>query len=446
MGAIARLAEKMLGAPVDHLLAERNEGREQVLQIHHLRPAALERHHVGAERGLQRGEAIELIEHHVRHGVAAQFDHHPVAVAVGLIAQRRDAFDLLVAHQFADALDHAGLVHLVGNFGDDDRLAIPAQRLELDLAAHDDGAAAEMIGGANALASKDHAAGWEIGARHDGNQVFDGQRRIVDQRDAGVDDLAEIVRRDVGRHADRDAAGAVDQKIRIAGRQHHRLVFRIVVVGLEIDRVLVEVAQQLHGRPRQPALGVPVGRGVIAVDRAEIALAVDQRQAHGKILHHAHQRVVDRLVAVRMVFAHHVADHVGALDVLLVRRVPVLVHRIEDAPVHRLEPVARIGQRARHDHAHGVIEVAALHLVGDRYRANVGGAGFLRRRVVVFCQGNLAELGLKCLADSAPLAPPSRRLGAALIFMWLFRAFRIKTSLTGAVRSGAGKKCPRTAV
>ena len=155
MGAVARLAEQVLGAPVDHLLAEGDEGRQQVLQIHHLRPAAVERHHVGAERRLQRGEAIELVEHHVGHGVAAQFDHHAVAVAVGLVAQLGDAFDLLVAHQFADALDHAGLVHLIGNFGDDDRLAILAQRLELDLAAHDDRAAAEMIGGADALRGRE---------------------------------------------------------------------------------------------------------------------------------------------------------------------------------------------------------------------------------------------------------------------------------------------------
>jgi hypothetical protein len=31
--------------------------------------------------------------------------------------------------------------------------------------------------------------------------------------------------------------------------------------------------------------------------------------------------------------------------------------------MHRLQAVARVGQRARHDHAHGVIEVGALHLV-----------------------------------------------------------------------------------
>ena len=210
---------------------------------------------------------------------------------------------------------------------------------------------------------------------------------IVDQRDAAVDHLAEIVRRDIGRHADRDAAGAVHQQVRKARRQHHRLFLVAVVVRLEIDRVLVDVLEQLHGRPRQTTLGVAHGRRRIAVDRAEIALPVDQRQAHREILRHAHQRVVDRLVAVRVVSAHHVADHARGLDVLLVGRMPVLVHRIEDAPVHRLETVARIRQRARHDHAHGVIEVAALHLLRDRDRANLGRAGIFRRLVVAVGQG-----------------------------------------------------------
>ena len=80
------------------------------------------------------------------------------------------------------------------------------------------------------------------------------ERRIVDQRDAGVDHLAEIVRRDVGRHADGDAAGAVDQQIGEARRQHHRLALGAVVVRAEIDGVLVDVLEQRHATlARQPA-------------------------------------------------------------------------------------------------------------------------------------------------------------------------------------------------
>jgi hypothetical protein len=118
-------------------------------------------------------------------------------------------------------------------------------------------------------------------------------------------------------------------------------------------------------------LGVAHRRRRVAVDRAEIALAVEQRQAHRELLRHADQRVVDRLVAMRMVLADHVADDAGRLAIRLVPVVAVLVHRMENAPVHRLEPVADVGQRPRHDHAHGVVEIGAAHLLLDRNGADV---------------------------------------------------------------------------
>ena len=199
------------------------------------------------------------------------------------------------------------------------------------------------------------------------------ERGIVDQRHAGVDDLAEIVRRDVGRHADGDAAGAVDQKVREFRRQNRRLLLGTVVVRPGNRRCPCRCRRAASSADLgQARFGVSIGRRRIAVDRAEIALAVDQRHAHGEILRHPDHRVVNRLVAVRMIFTDHVADDARGLDVLLVGRVPLLVHRIEDAPMHGLEPVARIRQRARHDHAHGVIEVGALHLVEDGNGTNIG--------------------------------------------------------------------------
>ena len=88
-------------------------------------------------------------------------------------------------------------------------------------------------------------------------------------------------------------------------------------------------------------------------------------QAHGEILRHADQRVIDRRVAVRVILTHHVADDTGAFHISLLRHVAALVHREEDAPMHRLQPVAHIGKRARDDHAHGVIEIGFLHLLDD---------------------------------------------------------------------------------
>jgi hypothetical protein len=252
-----------------------------------------------------------------------------------------------------------------------ERLALAPDLLHGDPAAHQDRAAPGVIGRADAGMAQDEAAGGEIGPGHDLDQLVDGDVGLVDQRDAGVDDLAEVVGGHIRGHADGDAAGAVDQQVGKARREDDGLVLGIVVVGLEVDGVLVDVVEERVGGPREAHFGVAHGRRGVAVDRSEVALAVDQRQAQRIGLRHAHQRVVDRLVAVGMVFTDDVADDAGRLAVGLVPVVAVLVHGEQDAPVHGLQAVAHVGERARHDHAHGVVEVGALHLLLDGDRADV---------------------------------------------------------------------------
>ena len=386
MGAIARMVELEPGAPRHDLGAEADERLQQLLDGHQPRAAAVERQRIDAEGRLQRREAIELVQHHVGHGVALQLDHQAHAVAVALVAHLGNALDLLVAHDLGDALVQARLVLLVGDLRDDDRLAAAADLLDPGLGAHDQRAAAELVGGADAVAAEDGGAGREIRPRHVFHQLLHGELGIVDQGAAGIDQLAEIVRRDIGRHADRDAARAVGQQVRIGRRQDRRLLLPLVVVGLELDRVLVDVGEQHLGHRRQARFGVAHRRRRIAIHRAEVALPRDQRQAHGEVLRHAHHGVVDRRVAVRVILAHHVADDARGLAERPRGIVAALLHRVEDAALNRLQSIARIGQGARHDHAHGVIEVGAFHLLFDgdqrvrRRRGRFGRAGRRRRR------------------------------------------------------------------
>src|SRR5207245_4139389 len=100
---------------------------------------------------------------------------------------------------------------------------------------------------------------------------------VFDEIDLGVADLAEVVRRNVGRHADRDARGAVEHQVRQAGGQYEWLLPGRGIVVAEVDGVLLEVDQQFGGDRGEPRLRVPVGGRRVAVDRPEVALAVDQR-------------------------------------------------------------------------------------------------------------------------------------------------------------------------
>ena len=142
-------------------------------------------------------------------------------------------------------------------------------------------------------------------------------------------------------------------------------MFAFVKIGNEIDGFLFDVREHFLGDFRKARFGIPHRRRRIAIHRAEISLAVDQRITHVEILRQAHQRVVHRRIAVRMKFAEDFADDLGALAVGLGGGQAQLVHAEKNAPMHRLQTVAHVGQRAPDDHAHGVIEVRLLHFRFD---------------------------------------------------------------------------------
>ncbi len=186
---------------------------------------------------------------------------------------------------------------------------------------------------------------------------------MPDEIERRVAHLLQIMRRNARRHADRDAAGAVREQVREARGQDDRFLLLAVIGLAKVDRVLVDAIEQRRRDRRQLGLGVAHGGRVIAVDIAEIALPIDQRIALREILREPHQRVVNRLIAMRVILTDHVADDARAF-LEAARGVELeLAHRIKQAPVYGLQPVAHIGQRAVHDGGERVGEVALFKRV-----------------------------------------------------------------------------------
>ena len=72
-----------------------------------------------------------------------------------------------------------------------------------------------------------------------------------------------------------------------------------------------------------------------------------------------------------VVLAENIPDNPGAFPVRPIGGQTQFLHRVQDASLNRLEPIACIGQCPTHDHAHRVFEIGALHLLmqGDRLNA-----------------------------------------------------------------------------
>ena len=363
MGAGLGLVQLELRAAGDDVLLMLQVVVHHVAQGQHLGLAVDQGQHVRAEGFLEAGVLVQEVQHDLRMHVLLQLDDDAHTLAVGFVADVADALNALLVHQLCDLLHQLGLVDLVGDLGHDDAAAVVGHFLDVALGANLNAAVAGVVGLADAAPAQHDAAGGEVRALDVLHQVVDGAVGVFDHADHAVDHLAQVVGRDVGGHADRDAAGAVDQQVREAGGQDGGLHQRLVKVGVEVDGVLLDALQQVGGQLGHAGLGVTHGRRAVAVDGAVVALAVHQCVADVEGLGQAHHGVVDGGVAVGVELTQHVAHQTGGLAVGLVGGHAQLVHIVEDTAVHGLQTVAHVRQRAVNDNGHGVGNEALLHLL-----------------------------------------------------------------------------------
>jgi hypothetical protein len=242
------LAQIEQGPAGDDVAAVLDEDLERAAQRQHHRAAVDDRQHVDAERALQRGRLVQVVQGHLLVGVALELEHHPHAGAIALVADVGDALEALVADQIGAVLDPPRLVDHVRQLGDHDRLAILADLLDGGPAAHDHRAAPGLERRQDPGPALDDAAGREVGAGDQLEQLVVGQVGPLDQGQDAADDLGQVVRRDRRGHADRDAGGAVQEQVRDLGRQDRGLELLVVVVRLPVDGLLVEIGEQLARR------------------------------------------------------------------------------------------------------------------------------------------------------------------------------------------------------
>src|SRR5262249_20245981 len=133
----------------------------------------------------------------------------------------------------------------------------------------------------NSLRTNDQTGSGKVGAL---DSFADGGQRgflvgvvVIQAPEHRVGELAQVVRRDVGGHADRDAAGPVGQQVGEPAGQYRGLLYPAVVVRYEIDRLLIDFTQHLHGEGRQPGFGVVADE---AVGQECVVFGVDAQAVH----------------------------------------------------------------------------------------------------------------------------------------------------------------------
>ena len=107
MGAIAGAGEIVGRAAHNHFAPVVEKVLQQLFEVENFGLVIDDPKEIDPKRGPHLGQLVEVVLHDLGHGVALELDHHPNAVAVGLVSQVRDAFEAFVVDQVRDLLHQA---------------------------------------------------------------------------------------------------------------------------------------------------------------------------------------------------------------------------------------------------------------------------------------------------------------------------------------------------
>ena len=224
-------------------------------------------------------------------------------LVIRLVAQVFDHRQLLRAHLLGDLLEHFRA------------RGLPRQRLDDDAVIFHDIGRTRLEAAGALLIEIDQVGAWrdDLGARrqiralHKLHQRAGRRLGLFEQVDTGVSHFAQVVRRNIGRHTDRDAGRAIEQQIRHASGQYRRLFHRTIEIRHPVGRAVTELLEQNLGVTREFRLGVTHRRERLRIVlRTPVTLSIDDGVAIRKRLRHQHHRLVARRIAVRMELADHV--------------------------------------------------------------------------------------------------------------------------------------------
>ena len=298
--------------------------------------------------------------------ITAQFNADPKSLTVGFITQIRDSIKLFILYKLCDLFDQTSLIHCIRKLCHDDTALAICHGLDIVYSPYTDLAASGSVGFFDACFSKDGCSCREIRSLYDLHQFFDGSRAVflhpvVYDLDNGSNHLTQVVRRNIRCHTNGDTGAAIYQNIGKTSRKNRRFFLSLIKVRHEINGILANIRQHLHGNTAQSCLGVSHRCGAVAVHGTEVSMSIYKRVTGRPFLSHINQCAVNGAVAVRVIFTHCITDDTGGFTVRLIRTVIQLNHRIKHSSLHRFQAVAHVRECPGGDNAHRIIDVRRFH-------------------------------------------------------------------------------------
>ena len=260
---------------------------------------------------LQLSMLVQLIQHNIRVNVLAQLNNNAHALAVRFIPQVSNALNLLVSSQLCNLLNQSCLVHLIRQLCNYYSWLTIRHGFNMRLGPHLHRATTSGIGIPNTSGAHNQTASREIWSLNNSHQLLYRSIRIVNKHQNTINNLTHIMRRNIGSHTYRNTGCTVNQQLWELGWQYRRLLQGFIVVWYKIHSVLINILQHQLCNFGHAHLSVTHSCWRITIHRTKVTMAISQHIAHGEILSHTHNSIINRAITMRMIFTKNFAYNTG---------------------------------------------------------------------------------------------------------------------------------------
>ena len=184
---------------------------ENLRQVHGLGLAAVDNKHIDRAGILKLGVLVELIEYVLGVRVASVLNDDSHTASARLVTKCSQTLDLLLTVEICDTRNEHRLVYHIGDLGEDDLMLF---LVYLGSCSDVDSAAAGLICLTDTARAVDDSGGGEVGSFDKLHKLVNRALGIVNSVDRTVNNLGEVMRRNVGRHTNRDTDRSVYEKVR----------------------------------------------------------------------------------------------------------------------------------------------------------------------------------------------------------------------------------------
>ena len=169
----------------------------------------------------------------------------------------------------------------------------------------------------------------------------------------------------------RNTSRTIDQKVWKGCWQDSWFFLGIVKVPCKRDCLFLDILKKIACNLRQTRLGITHSRRRISVHRTVITMHFNQNLTVFPVLRHTNHGIIDRRITVWVEIPHDVPDRLGRLAVALVKGIAILIHRIKNTTLNRLQAITNIWQSPVLNNVLGVATKALSHDVLKGHILNV---------------------------------------------------------------------------